>query len=40
MKLIMLRLLMAFMYRCLIKDADAMWDGMAQCIRKSAKEVL
>ena len=24
----------------LIEDADAMWEGMTQCIRKSAKEVL
>jgi len=22
-----------------IEDADAMWEGMTQCIRKSAKEV-
>jgi len=24
----------------LLEDADAMWEGMTQCIRKSAKEVL
>ena len=23
----------------LIKDADAMWEGMAQCVRRSATEV-
>jgi len=24
----------------LVGDADAMWEGMAQCIRRSAREVL